>query len=66
MHGQVKVHAWAGITWFGATPICIFEGRMNARLFIEILKQSLLRFVRERFPDGHRYMQDNDPKHTSR
>ena len=39
---------------------------MNAPLFIQILDRTLLPFLNARLDDGHRYMQDNDPKHTSR
>ena len=38
---------------------------MDATLFIEILKKGLLPFIAKNFPDGHRFMQDNDPKHRS-
>ena len=38
---------------------------MNATLFIEILKKRLLPFIAKNFPDGHRFMQDNNPKHRS-
>ena len=40
---------------------------MEANFFVtEILTNGLLPFIRETFPDGHRFQQDNDPKHTSR
>ena len=39
-----KVHVWAGISKKGATGICIFEGKMNAPLFCQILRQTLLPF----------------------
>ena len=33
---------------------------------ISILQRGLLPFIRRKYPDSHRFMQDNDPKHTSR
>ena len=61
----IKVHVWAGISLKGPTDIIIFEGIMDAPLFVEILKVGLLPFIRDKFPESHRFMQDNDPKHRS-
>ena len=38
---------------------------MNAELYVEILRTTLLPFLSSKFPMGHRLMQDNDPKHVS-
>jgi len=62
----VKVHVWAGISMRGRTGICIFEWIMDASVYVDILNRTLVPFLREVYPDGHHFMQDNDPKHTSR
>ena len=38
---------------------------MDKTLFIEILEGTLVPFVQKTFPNGCRFMQDNDPKHNS-
>ena len=38
---------------------------MDRFLYVEILKQTLLPFILTTFPSSHRFMQYNDPKHTS-
>ena len=62
----LKVHVWGGISLKGATRICIFDGIMDKTLFIEILDKTLVPFVHNSFPNGVRFMQDNDPKHNSK
>ena len=61
----VKVHVWAGISKRGPTGICIFEGIMDAPLYVEVLRQTLLPFINKIYPINHRFMANNDPKHTS-
>ena len=41
-------------------------GIMNSQFYCdEILQKTLLQFIETVWPDGHRFQQDNDPKHTS-
>jgi len=62
----VKVHVWAGISMRGRIGICIFEGITDSLVYIDVLEKTLLPFLRDVYPDGYRFMQDNNPKHTSR
>jgi hypothetical protein len=49
----------------GGTKIVVFNGIMDAEGYMNILRESLLPFIRQMYPEGHRLMQDIDPKHTS-
>ena len=62
----LKVHIWAGISMRGATRVVIFTGIMNATKYTDILTEALVPFIQSVYADGHRFQQDNDPKHTSR
>ena len=62
----VKVQVWAGISKKGATAVCIFEGIMDTDFYLEILRRHLVPFIQSNFPSTHRFMQDNDSRHTSR
>ena len=47
--------------------ICIFDGIMDKMLYsIWIFQIKLLCHLLCLYPDGHRFMADNDPKHTSK
>ena len=61
----MKVHVWGGISKRGRTGICIFEGTMDAPLYIQVLEQTPLPFLERVYPEGHHFMADTDPKHTS-
>ncbi|KAK3107688.1 hypothetical protein FSP39_019917 [Pinctada imbricata] len=63
----LKVHVWGGISKRGATQILIFDGIMRKEFFVtEILEGTLKPFLVSHYPEGGRFQQDNDPKHTSR
>ena len=48
----------------GSAGVCVFDGIMKAPLYMQILENTLLPFLRDIFPNRHRFMQDNDPEHT--
>ena len=57
----IKLHIWGGISVKGATKLVMCTGIMNARHLGTVYEADLVPFIQERFPDGHRLYQDNDP-----
>ena len=45
--------------------MCVFEGIVKKELYTDILDNMLIPFVQAKFPEGQKFMQDNDPKHVS-
>ena len=51
----------------GRTNLVMFDGIMDAQLHMRILREALIPSAQRLYPDGnYLFMQDNDPKHTSR
>ena len=44
----------------------VFDRIMTVEVYANILSQCLVPFCQQVYPNGHRFMQDNDPKHMSR
>ena len=57
---------WGGISCRGASKLVVFIGKLNATRLIKIYEASLVPFIKSTYPEGHRLMQDNDPKHNSK
>ena len=62
----LSVHVWAGISKKGTTDIAIFTGIMDSSSYQTIMKEYLMPFISRAYPQGHRLVMDNDPKHTSK
>ena len=61
-----KLHVWAAISRKGPSRIVIFNGIMRSQFFVDEILSAAKEFIDKKFPNSHRYIQDNDPKHTSK
>ena len=59
-----KVMVWAGISWKGATHICLLNSSIDSSGYQEILTTHLVPFLEKVLPGGQ-FQQDNAPCHTS-
>lgn len=67
-HGGGNIMVWGCITSRGVGRLYRIDGKMDANMYTQILRHSLLQTYRDyRIPKRSTYFaQDNDPKHTSR
>lgn len=64
----VKVHIWAGISWYGATDVIIMneKTRINSQIYIDILRKGLIPFITKHFTDrSYIFQADSAPVHKS-
>ena len=62
-----KVNAYAAISREGKTKLVLFSENLTGELYVNILSQTLLPTASQLYPRGKwAYIQDNDPKHTSK
>ena len=50
----------------GPAKLCTIEGIMVSLLYVNILETTFLLFLARNIPTSHRFMADNNPKHTSK
>ncbi len=64
-HGGGSVMVWGCMSAAGTRELQLIKGTMNANMYCDILKQSMIPSLRRL---GHRavFQHDNDPKHTSK
>lgn len=63
---QTTLHLWGAISRKGASPLQIFDGSLTTAMYLEILLENVVPFIAENFPNGHRFHQDNNPKHSAK
>ena len=63
----LKIHLWGAISKKGPSTLLAFDGIMDGTFYTDvILRDTLLPYIKAAFPGGHRFIQDNDPKHRSK
>lgn len=65
-NGGGSIMLWGCFSSYGVGPIYMIEGKMCAPDYLNILRTTMLPFAKEEMPLKWEFMQDNDPKHSSK
>lgn len=65
-HGGAKINVWGCFSYHGVGPIFWIKGNMDQHIYRDILQNTMLPHADENMPLNWIFMQDNDPKHTSK
>ena len=65
-HGGGNIMVWGCFSESGVGPIYLINGKMCATDYLEILSNIMLPYASEEMPLRWEFMQDNDPKHSSK
>ena len=66
--GGGSISVWGAMTAKGVGPLVFYDGRINSRSYINIIKPVLLPYIKNNFKDYDKYyfVQDNASCHNSR
>lgn len=65
-HGGGSLMVWGAFSWHGVGPIVKIVNKMDRFQYLDILKNNMEPFAFENMPITWTFMQDNDPKHSSK
>ena len=57
---------WGAFSWHGVGPIVKINGKMDRYQYLDILENQMEPYAFGNMPVSFTFMQDNDPKHTSK
>lgn len=57
---------WGAFSWHGIGPLVKINGKMDKFQYLDILKNHMETYAFDSMPIKWKFMQDNDPKHSSK